>query len=141
MIRTETIRELLNKTNPDKNFALGNDLLYMPDFQKSCTDLFKKKVYSANEIDYCELFSDPMLRYASTFAAKEAVYKAVKQLDKAPVGWKEIEIVRLKISGEPQVILHKQADKFNISLTISHDGDYVWAVALITISGDINRGV
>ena len=135
MIKTEDIWEMVDKAKLDKGFAVGNDIVYMPDFQKSWNDLFKKKVYLENEIEYCELFDEPIIRYASTFAAKEAVYKAVKQLDKTPFGWKEIEILRLKISGEPQVILHKHKSKFNISLTISHDGDYVWALALVTVVG------
>ena len=58
-------------------FAVGNDLVYLPDFKLSLTDLFKKKVYTSAEIEYCELFDDSAVHYASTWAAKEAVYKAV----------------------------------------------------------------
>lgn len=114
----------------DKNFAVGNDIVFMPDFDKSLTQLFKNKVYTSGEIDYCELFDNSLLRYASTWAAKEAVYKAVKQLYPKPLDWKKIEISREKIAGKPQVILHTQHQPNNISLSISHDGDYVWAVAI-----------
>lgn len=112
-------------------FAVGNDLVFKPDFEKSFNDLFKNKVYTPNEIAYCDLFDDALLRYASTWAAKEAVYKALKQLDTNPIGWKKLEIIREKIAGRPCVILHRNPDKFKISLTISHDGDYVWAAAFI----------
>ena len=115
-------------------FAVGNDLVYLPDFKLSLTDLFKKKVYTPAEVDYCELFDDSLLRYASTWAAKEAVYKAVKQLDAAALPLKKIEILREKPGGRPFVILHKHSGRFKISLTISHDGDYIWAVALIEIN-------
>jgi len=115
-------------------FAVGNDLVYLPDFKLSLTDLFKKKVYTPAEVDYCELFDDSLLRYASTWAAKEAVYKAVKQLDAAALPLKKIEILREKPGGRPFVILHKHSGRFKISLTISHDGDYIWAVALTEIN-------
>ena len=115
----------------DKDFAVGNDLVFIPDFKVSLTPLFKNKVYTTNELAYCDLFDDALLRYASTWAAKEAVYKALKQLDPAAIAWKKIEILREKIAGRPNVVLHQNPDKFKISLTISHDGDYVWAIAFI----------
>jgi len=115
----------------DKDFAVGNDLVFIPDFKVSLTPLFKNKVYTANELAYCDLFDDALLRYASTWAAKESVYKALKQLDPAAIAWKKIEILREKIAGQPNVVLHQNGDKVKISLTISHDGDYVWAIAFI----------
>ena len=114
-----------------QEFAVGNDLIFIPNFQHSLTDLFKKKVYTADEIDYCDRFINSLLHYASTWAAKEAVYKAVKQLDPTTLGWKKIEIIREKIGGRPHVTLHRHPGNFKISLTISHDGDYVWAVAFV----------
>ncbi|MBE9661809.1 holo-ACP synthase [Mucilaginibacter myungsuensis] len=112
-------------------FAVGNDVVYLPDFAHSCTDLFKKKVFTASEIAYCDQFEDAMLRYASTWAAKEAVYKAVKQLDEAPLPFMAIEITRNKIAGKPTATIHRPiGERVNISLTISHDGDLAWAVAL-----------
>jgi phosphopantetheine--protein transferase-like protein len=117
--------------NTGKKFAVGNDLVFVPAFERSLTDLFKSKVYTHNETVYCQLFDDPILRYASTWAAKEAVYKAVKQLTIKSLSWKNIEIIRAKIAGQPGVILHGFEGQFTISLTISHDGDYAWAVAFI----------
>lgn len=114
-----------------KEFAVGNDLVFIPDFKASFNDLFKNKVYTKGEIAYCDLFDDALLRYASTWAAKEAVYKALKQLDPKPISWKKIEIIREKIAGRPKVIFHQNPDKFIISLTISHDGDYVWSAVFI----------
>ena len=118
----------------DKRFAVGNDLVFLPDFKLSCTDLFKNKVYTGNEVDYCESFnSDAILHYASTWAAKEAAYKALKQVDKSSIGWKKIEILRDKIGGKPSVVVHQNGHQFQISLSISHDGDYAWAIAFIEI--------
>ena len=113
----------------NKKFAVGNDIVFIPDFEKSFNPLFKNKVYTANEIAYCELFDNALLRYASTWAAKEAVYKAIKQVNNALLSWKKIEITRDKIAGKPSVTLHNNQDPLSMSLSISHDGDYVWAIA------------
>ena len=125
------IKQALDELTPAQKFSAGNDIVFIPDFEKSFTESFKKKVYTANEIAYCDSFAEPLLRYASTWAAKEAVYKAVKQVDPSALGPKSIEILRDKPAGRPTVILHKQNLKFDIALSISHDGDYAWAIAFI----------
>ena len=128
------ILKMPDELTADKNFAVGNDLVFLPNFKTSFNDLFKKKVYTPGEIAYCEQFDHSLLRYASTWAAKEAVYKAIKQIDQSAVGWKKIEIIRDKPAGQPQVLINKKSPVFKISLTISHDGDYVWAIALVKIN-------
>ena len=120
----------VEKLTADQNFAVGNDIVFIPDFDQSLTPLFKNKVYTSDEILYCDQFDNSLLRYASTWAAKEAVYKAIKQLDSATLSWKNIEITRDKIAGKPKVTLHTDQSYISISLSISHDGDYVWAVAI-----------
>ncbi|MDR3696114.1 4'-phosphopantetheinyl transferase superfamily protein [Mucilaginibacter sp.] len=125
------ILKTLEIINAAGRFTIGNDLVYLPDFSASFNALFKKKVYTAAEITYCDAFENSALRYASTWAAKEAVYKAIKQISPSTLGWKKIEIIRKKNAGQPQVIIHNPEANYKISLTISHDGDYVWAIALI----------
>lgn len=130
-MKTKVLNSIDQLTTIGK-YAIGNDLVFIPDFKHSLTDQFKNKVYTEAEIAYCDLFDDSLLRYASTWAAKEAAYKAVKQLDSSPLSWKKIEILHDKIAGKPTVIIHQPAfNPANISLTISHDGDYAWAIALI----------
>lgn len=125
------LSKALEELTAAKNFAVGNDLVFVPQFQESCTELFKSKVYTEGEVAYCDRFDEPVLRYAATWAAKEAVYKALKQLDPSPIGWKKIEITREKIGGQPGVIIHREGHQLAVSLSISHDGDYVWAIAII----------
>lgn len=117
-----------------RDFALGNDIVHLPDFTASFNQLFRDKVFTEQEIHYCELFDQSILRYASTWAAKEAVYKAVKQLSEGSLPFKKIEIVRSKPGGIPTVILPEELSGYDISLTITHDGDYVWAAALVKTS-------
>ncbi len=130
-MENELVNKLMNDFVIDKNCTIGNDVVYMPHFETSFTSDFKAKVYTPAELAYCQQFSQPLLRYASTWAAKEAVYKALKQLGTAVAGWQNIEILRNKIAGQPSVVLHQYPNTFTISLSISHDGDYVWAMAVI----------
>lgn len=116
-----------------KDFAVGNDLVFLSDFKVSFNPLFKKKIYTVEEVNYCDKFENPLLRYASTWAAKEAVYKAIKQINPRPISFKKIEISRSKIAGIPSVKLPDLYKNLNISLSISHDGDYVWAVVILKI--------
>ncbi|WP_443938556.1 holo-ACP synthase [Pedobacter sp. MW01-1-1] len=117
-----------------ENVSIGNDLVFLPNFKESFNELFKAKVYTPAEIDYCDQFEDALLRYASTWAAKEAVYKAVKQMNPAALPFKNIEIIRNKIAGKPTVSILNQDNQPLISLSISHDGEYVWAVAILRSS-------
>jgi holo-[acyl-carrier protein] synthase len=133
LLKKFNVEGIIEQLLIDKDFAIGNDVVFLPDFVASFNPLFQKKVYTQNEIDYCEQFQENILRYASTWAAKEAVYKAVKQVNSKPLPFKRIEILREKISGKPQVILPDDYKNLLISLTISHDGDYVWAAALMKI--------
>lgn len=110
--------------------GLGNDLVCLSSFKQSFNSQYIKRVFTQNEINYCEQFDEPMLRYASTWAAKEAVYKALKQvIPDLKIWWPAIEIMRNKPQGKPQVKIHKTIPPLSISLSITHDGDYVWAIA------------
>ncbi len=114
-----------------QDFAVGNDIVFLPDFNADFNELFQRKVYTPDEIGYCERFNQPLLRYASTWAAKEAVYKAVKQLYPQALAFKNIEIIRSRIAGIPRVSLPGDLADLEISLSITHDGDYACAIAIV----------
>ncbi len=113
--------------------AIGNDIVHIPGFKKSLTRAFKERVFTRREIKQIgEYKANPTARYASTWAGKEAVIKALKQLYKGWLGlkWKDIEIVR---NGKiPAVKIKKQKFKhLFFSLALSHDEDYAFGVAII----------
>lgn len=117
------------------DFALGNDLVFLPQFKDSFNPSFSRRVYTQEELSYCASFQEPFLRYASTFAAKESVYKAIKQLfPDAPLPWKKICITRHKAQGRPLVSLPDLYQDCRVSLTLSHDGDYVWAITFVHLA-------
>jgi len=125
------MKHLVEETAEGQEFTIGNDVVFLPNFQQSYNPLFQKKVYTKQEIDYCEQFDQPLLRYASTWATKEAVYKAIKQIIPNAISFKKIEIYRTKIGGRPTVKLPDLYNDLKISISITHDGDYIWAVAIL----------
>jgi holo-[acyl-carrier protein] synthase len=131
LLKKFNLENIIEQLSIEKDFAIGNDVVFLPDFVASFNPLFQKKVYTQNEIYYCEQFQESILRYASTWAAKEAVYKAVKQINSMPLPFKKIEILREKIGGKPSVILPITLKNLTISLSITHDGDYIWAIAFL----------
>ncbi|MEE8637972.1 MAG: 4'-phosphopantetheinyl transferase superfamily protein [Candidatus Margulisiibacteriota bacterium] len=114
------------------NIAIGNDIVHIPGFKKSLNPAFKARVFTEKEIEQIEEYkADPAVRYATTWAAKEAVFKALRQLQKGSPGlnWKDIEIIRdHKI---PSVKITKSQFKhLFFSLSLSHHGEYAFAVAI-----------
>lgn len=128
------IPEEIQAALPRDNTICGNDLVYLPDFRAMLNPAFKRRAYTPRETAYCEQFSEPTVRYASTWAAKEAVYKVLRQA--APtmvIPWRSLEILRDTPGGAPRLETPtKIAGLGKIGLTLTHDGDYVWALAILT---------
>lgn len=71
-------------------------------------ELFKQRVFTANEIAYCDACADPAIHFAARFAAKEAAVKALGTGFSEGVSWRDIEVLRNK-KGAPSLYLHGQA--------------------------------
>lgn len=132
MNRSQEVLEAIVKNNV--THTIGNDVLFLPDFYEMLNDLFINKVFTTLEKEYACRFATPSLRFASTFSAKESVYKAVKQwYPEESLPFNKIEILRNRPAGAPRCILHHSVlSKLDVSMSISHDGDYVWTVALVS---------
>jgi len=99
-------------------------------------DAIVKRVLLDNEREYCLNSGDTNQTLAGHFAAKEAVYKALKIENDNGVSWKDIEIIHKK-NGAPEIILYGNAKKYselhnlkNIQLSISHVKDFATATAI-----------
>ena len=108
------------------NFFIGTDIVEVNRINKlllNFGELFKSKVFTTLEQNYCDSKSAPSLHYAGRFAAKESIMKAVKSSGyKNPISFKDIEILPSD-SGAPLVSLHfilKCECKVSISHTRSH---------------------
>ena len=104
-------------------------------------DNFLNRVYTENEIQYCESKKKNKYQsYAARFAVKEATFKAVSTLikDKYSISWKNIETINDE-TGKPSVkfiSLTKEVEKElakieSIDVSISHLEEY--AVATVNI--------
>lgn len=135
MNELETVLKEIIQEN--MGYKVGNDVLFLPDFYAMLSDIFIKKVFTPKEREYANQFTTPELRFASTFSAKESVYKAVKQLlPEVTVAFNKIEIQRKRPAGKPTCSLHHpELSHLDVSISISHDGDYVWTIALIHNGG------
>jgi len=127
-----------------KIFGIGTDIVNTNRIKKSLnkknTD-FKKKIFSKNEILYCEKKKDPFKYYAKRFAAKEAFSKALGTGIRKGVVFKNIEIFNDHL-GKPSIILKGSTEsylkkkikskKYFIFLSLSDDDP--WAQATVIIS-------
>jgi holo-[acyl-carrier protein] synthase len=102
---------------------------------------FKKKIFTINEVAYCEKKSDSISCYAKRFAAKEAFVKALGIGFRKNINFKNIGIVN-DIYGKPYISVNKKiankiknlfkVKKFNILLSISDEKKYSIASVIIT---------
>ena len=118
----------------------GNDIIKISrvkDTIEKLGETFTKRVYTEQEINYCE--SRRMCKYqsyAARFAAKEAAFKAISKIlnDKYSVCWKDFEIINDK-QGRPQInLLNVDTDKIqSIDVSISHCKLYATANVVVVL--------
>ena len=114
--------------------SCGTDIIEIgriKDALESKGDCFLNRVFTENEIDYCESKKKQKYQhYAGRFAAKEAVFKAIstKLNDKYAITWKDIEIIDDK-EGKPYVHLYGIDENIfeSIDISISHCKEYAIA--------------
>lgn len=98
---------------------------------------FLHRVFSDNEINYCEKHAQASINYGARFAAKESFLKALGIGLGMGVKLKEIEVVHNR-EGKPDLILWGEAkaqiekrsiEKIHLSLT--HTRNYATAIVLL----------
>ena len=118
---------------------VGTDIIEVSRIEKLIKekgDKFLNKIYTQNEIDYCESKGlNKYQHYAGRFAAKEAVFKVLNgETDSGnSLTFKNIEILN-KNDGAPYVNIldYIMVDCFdtNIDISISHIKKYATATAI-----------
>lgn len=95
-----------------------------------------QRVLTPDEYAYCVRHTDPYPHMAARFAAKEAVFKALRPCRISGISWKDIEITH-DTHDAPCVVLHGNARRITdekgllaISLSLSHIHDYATATAI-----------
>ena len=94
---------------------------------------FASRVFTPEEIAYCEKFKNKAERYAARFAAKEAAFKALGTGWGNGVRWLDVEVIH-QPSGKPELVLRGRAEELarelrvtRTSVSISHADHYVVA--------------
>ena len=100
---------------------------------------FLRRVFTLDEVAYCEQFKNKFERYAGRFAAKEAAMKALGTGWSRGVRWVDVEVIR-QPGGRPTISLKGEARKIadalgvkNIALSITHTADQ--AIAHVIFEG------
>ena len=98
---------------------------------------FLKKIYTTRELAYSQSKHYPAQHLAARFAAKEAIFKALGEVTRNFVGWKNIEILNDNF-GKPSVYWHGPAEKIRVKkkiksalVSLSHTENYAVATAML----------
>ncbi|MBC8358101.1 MAG: holo-ACP synthase [Candidatus Aminicenantes bacterium] len=92
---------------------------------------FLQRIFTTQEINYCQKKRNKHQHLAARFSAKEAFFKAIGRR----ISWTDIELINLP-SGKPQLKI-KSKEKFpfkKIHVSISHLAEY--AVAMVILEGE-----
>lgn len=120
--------------------AIGIDIVEIKRLEKTSKKwgrAFLKKVYTPRELAYSMKKRFPYQHLAARFAAKEAIFKALGEVEKDFVGWKNIEILN-DAYGKPVVCWHGDAEKTRRKrgiagavVSLSHSDHYAVASAML----------
>ena len=119
---------------------IGTDIIEVSRIEKLIKEKgnkFLNRIYTKNEIDYCESKGlNKYQHYAGRFAAKEAVFKVLnaETVSENPLTFKNIEILNAN-DGAPYVnilddIMVDCFDTYNVDVSISHIKKYATATAI-----------
>lgn len=89
---------------------------------------FLEKLFTAEEIRYCESMHNKYLHLAARFAAKEAFFKALGRR----VSWTAVGVVNLP-SGKPALVVTLKEDLGfdRATVSLSHINDYGLAMVVL----------
>ena len=98
---------------------------------------FLERVFTPEEIRYCESKANKAERYAGRFAAKEAAMKAIGTGWNRGVTWHDVEVQRIP-GGRPSIAFHNKAAEFfrnlgavRAHLSITHTADQAMAQVIL----------
>ncbi len=118
--------------------GIGTDIVEVLRISKSIeNEAFKIKVFSKNEIAYCETKVNKAESYAARFAAKEAFLKALGTGLRGDIALNQIEVFNNQL-GKPSIqLIGKSAQFFvdkkinTIHLSLSHTKQMALAMVIL----------
>ncbi len=124
-----------------KILGIGVDIIENKRIQKSIKNpLFKKRIYSSEELKSSNVAINKVAYFSKRFAAKEAFSKALGTGFRMNLNFKDIEVLNDKM-GKPYYVKNKKITKiiqknfkiknFKCVLSISDEKNYSTAFAII----------
>ncbi|HLB41007.1 MAG TPA: holo-ACP synthase [Candidatus Babeliales bacterium] len=115
---------------PTMTIKTGCDLVYLPKFQAALqrTPQLLARLFTPHELAH----TNQITSLAGKFAVKEAVIKALPTVKAGD--WHQIEVSH-QPSGKPtlKIVDSAQLNIVSSDISITHDGDYVLAVAVFLL--------
>lgn len=122
--------------------GIGIDIAEVPRIREAIErhgERFLQRIFTEDEIQYCESKANRIERYAARFAAKEAGMKAIGTGWNHGVRWRDIEVAR-KPGARPTLLLHGRAAELaaklgatNFVLSLTHTSEQ--AIAHVILEG------
>ena len=127
-----------------KIFGIGTDIVNIKRMERTLkgkNNKLKRRIFSKNEITYCEKKKNPFSYYAKRFAAKEALSKALGTGIRNGVNFIDIEILNdnfgkpsIKLKGSTANFIKKKIKNKKYSIYLSLSDDVPWAQATVIVS-------
>jgi len=123
-------------------FGIGIDTIEVPRIERTVAEYrgqFLNRIFTDDEIAYCNFRKFHAEHFAARFAAKEAFAKAIGTGIRRGFIWKEVE-VRKEYSGKPMVALHGSmiekvgkivGESYQIQLSLTHTKNIAEAMVVI----------
>ncbi len=117
--------------------GIGVDIIEIERIKKSMGELgdtFLQKIFTSNEIAYCNSKPNAVQHFAARFAAKEALSKAVATGWAGEFRWKDVEVMN-ESSGKPLLTLHGSMKELlsqcSVFVSLSHSDNHVVAMVVL----------
>lgn len=120
--------------------GMGVDIIEVPRVRAAIErfgDRFLTRLFTPDEIRYCESKANKYERFAARFAAKEAALKAIGTGLSRGISWQDVEVVR-EPSGRPTLSFTGKAGEFaarlgarRSSVSLSHTEQVAFAQVIL----------
>ena len=112
-------------------FSVGTDIVEVSRIKKLIKKYglkFLNRIFSNEEMQYCEKMANPAIHYAGRFSAKEAIIKAISTDKEKKLSYNNISISNRR-TGKPFVDCDR-IDSSKIDVSISHTKEHAIAFAI-----------
>ncbi len=123
-------------------FGIGIDTIEVPRIERTISEYgeqFLNRIFSDDEISYCQSRRFSAEHFAARFAAKEAFAKAIGTGIRRGFIWKEVEVGK-EYSGKPVIVIHGSmirkvinivSSEYWVQVSLTHTKEVAEAIVII----------